>query len=320
MPNYVRPVEKLFNDTRIISREAQEVQASRLAGNPDPNLFKEHPGIEQSTIGLLTGRANKYLTSVTTGSKPSAGIALMDKATFESHFGKLDPLDADQADAQRKYFWQLKTGDGIEDLVVLKSRAGMVMEVQGKDAAAAMFRISPKGKIPVLIDQPGNDWATNPLRSLSYRGQQFPVELPRYAPPVRPTFKLDDNAKTGKIVFDPAHPANGDITTIDRGKTRQILLSFVPEEFKGQGRGIAMYEALANQTLAEGKTLSSDTKVSTEAARMYDALERRGFKVTRNEHETDEEGNLISTAGRPVFEVSKQKPKETSPTLSPQAE
>lgn len=304
-----------------LATPVETAQRSRIANQMDVNLWKEHPGIDQTTASMLNGRATKYLSQQTTTAKPQSAIAYFTKEQWESKFGKVDAVDTDEAEKIRNYYWQLKTGDGIEDLVVLKSKAGMVIGVEGKPVAAAMWRVNPKAKIPVLVETPGNDWSVTPLRQLSYRGVAFPIEVPKYQPPVKPKWTVPGDDKMGRMTFDPDSPMTGDIATMDRGSdTRQVVMSFVPEKFRNQGRGIAMYEELANQTLSEGKRLVSDTQVSPDAAKMYDALEKRGFTVKRNEFETDEDGTLRSTNSRPVFEVVPGKKKETSPTLDKQAE
>jgi GNAT superfamily N-acetyltransferase len=78
---------------------------------------------------------------------------------------------------------------------------------------------------------------------------------------------------------------------------------------KGKGRGVALYERLAQQAQAKGLTLASDFSVSPDAVEVYRALERRGFEVTRNPSTVNAEtGNLVSADPRkPVFEVRPKK-------------
>lgn len=78
---------------------------------------------------------------------------------------------------------------------------------------------------------------------------------------------------------------------------------------KGKGRGVALYERLAQQAEAKGLTLASDFSVSPDAVEVYRALERRGFEVTRNPATVNPETkNLVSADPRkPVFEVRPKK-------------
>jgi hypothetical protein len=51
---------------------------------------------------------------------------------------------------------------------------------------------------------------------------------------------------------------------------------------RGQGLGLKGYQELADHALSNGKALRSDTEVTVDAARMYEALARRGYKIERN--------------------------------------
>ena len=287
--------------------ELPTVQKTRIANQMDATLWKEHPGIDLSTATMMNSRATRYLSQETTGPKPKSAIAYFTKDSFEKSFGKVDPKSPEEADELRRYYWQLKTGDGIEDLVTINAPAGVVKEVQGKAAAAAMWRMNPKAKVPVLVENASRDWDTSPARSLMFRGEVIPLDLPRYKPAEvpKPAFNVDPGSRMGRMTFDPNSPMSGDIATMERGSdVRQITLSFVPEKYRGTGRGITMYQMLADQTLKEGKRLVSDTQVSPDAAKMYDALEKRGYQIKRNEFEMDKEaGVLRSTNGQPIFEV-----------------
>jgi hypothetical protein len=58
---------------------------------------------------------------------------------------------------------------------------------------------------------------------------------------------------------------------------------------RGQGYGLKAYQELADHAIAGGKTLRSDVEVTLDAARMYEALERRGYKIERNPNAKIEE-------------------------------
>jgi hypothetical protein len=62
---------------------------------------------------------------------------------------------------------------------------------------------------------------------------------------------------------------------------------------RGQGLGIKAYQELADYALSNGKALRSDTVVSVDAARVYDALQRRGYKIEKNPNAKliDEDGS-----------------------------
>lgn len=86
-----------------------------------------------------------------------------------------------------------------------------------------------------------------------------------------------------------------------------------PTGAQGNGEGTARLARMADEAADRGLTLASDTKVSQAAAKVYDRLEQQGYPVTRNLAEPDGEGNLVATAGRPVFEVGPKPGVEPGP-------
>lgn len=77
-------------------------------------------------------------------------------------------------------------------------------------------------------------------------------------------------------------------------------------ESRGKGLGIAAYARIADYALAAGKQFVSDGEVSPDAARMYQALERRGYRVERaNGVEALDDGTLATNhRSVPVFRVT----------------
>lgn len=63
------------------------------------------------------------------------------------------------------------------------------------------------------------------------------------------------------------------------GHTSVVKVFGAASAEKGKGYGIAAYQKLADFALSTGRELWSDDSVSPEAARVYRALERRGYKV-----------------------------------------
>jgi GNAT superfamily N-acetyltransferase len=75
---------------------------------------------------------------------------------------------------------------------------------------------------------------------------------------------------------------------------------------RGQGIGMAVYQQILDRAFREGKTLASDSEVTTDAARVYDAIERRGYTVKRNPAAVlGEDGKWRTPDESPVFEVTK---------------
>lgn len=121
-----------------------------------------------------------------------------------------------------------------------------------------------------------------------------------------PTFSFNQEGSA----FSVTEPGGEEIFArgnIGASGNLQITDSNLPERFRGQGHGTALYELLAQEAFKRGGELFSDYSLSSEAIRMYDALARRGYQVTRNP--TAFEPTLKSVqlatekANGPVFKV-----------------
>ncbi len=97
---------------------------------------------------------------------------------------------------------------------------------------------------------------------------------------------------------------NGQTIVRQRGDTLQVSDSATNATSQGRGEGTQRMMDAYKFAQANGLNLVSDTKVSSSAAKIYDRLEKLGFDIKRNPADADENGNLLSSAGRPVFEVS----------------
>jgi len=125
------------------------------------------------------------------------------------------------------------------------------------------------------------------------------VGAPQPAKKSKITSKTDP--ETGEIAIESP---DGAVIVRKRGQYLRVNYAQVKPAARGKGKGLELYEQAVKDAEAAGLTLASDTKVSPEAARVYDALERRGYRVTRNEFEKDEDGQLVSTnSAKPIFIV-----------------
>ena len=105
----------------------------------------------------------------------------------------------------------------------------------------------------------------------------------------------------GGLVF---RSPNGQTIVRKRGDQLQVSASLTKQTAQGAGEGTQRMVDAFNFARANGLRLVSDTKVSNAAAKVYDRLEKMGYDITRNPTEPDGKGNLLSTSGRPAFEVS----------------
>jgi hypothetical protein len=92
------------------------------------------------------------------------------------------------------------------------------------------------------------------------------------------------------------------------------MLQEIDSQTRGEGgQGEGQARIIKGIELAQSRDLDyvSDTQVSKPAQNMYDALERKGYQVTRNPDVStiDEAGTLRSDNGRPVYTVA---PKEAA--------
>jgi len=110
-----------------------------------------------------------------------------------------------------------------------------------------------------------------------------------------------ETAEGGGFVF---RSPNGQTIVRKRGDALQVSASATKQSAQGAGEGTQRMVDAYNFAQANGLRLVSDTKVSNAAAKIYDRLEKMGFNITRNPVESDGKGNLLSSAGRPAFEIT----------------
>jgi hypothetical protein len=127
------------------------------------------------------------------------------------------------------------------------------------------------------------------------------VDANRPPPAPEPGAAPPETAEGGGLVF---RSPNGQTIVRRRGDALQVSASLTKEAAQGAGEGTQRMIDAFNYARNNGLRLVSDTKVSDAAAKIYDRLEKAGYQITRNPVEADGKGNLVSTAGRPAFEVS----------------
>jgi hypothetical protein len=83
-----------------------------------------------------------------------------------------------------------------------------------------------------------------------------------------------------------------------------IIHAEVADGERGKGKGLELYSALVDKALADGLNVFSDSTVEAAAARVYEALKRRGYDVRRLDGGQLEDGALYGKgAKQPVFEI-----------------
>ena len=91
-----------------------------------------------------------------------------------------------------------------------------------------------------------------------------------------------------------------------------ILNAEVKMESRGQGEGLRLYQALVDKALDQGLTVYSDATVQPEAARIYEALKRRGYDVKQREGTTvTKVGSVVGKGiSEPAFEIVGRAPQQ----------
>lgn len=306
---------------------AEPSQAQRDAGNYKKGHLKLHGmdiSIETPKGGLRTFKGG-------TGSRRMRDHYGYVRRTEGADGDQVDVFIGDQPDSQKVYVVdQVKQEDGSFD--EHKALVGYPSE----EAAVAAYKRNYQ-----------SDWKVGPVTEMSVGefkkwAQEGDTKSPLKPDALRvrrvaatPRRKIGDDGRLaeGDVTVRPLTKAEfgrsavraenesagerdggGFITAVRRGGRLQVTASHVPENLRGQRRGIAMLEKLAEQAETDGTPLVSDTVVSKDAQRLYDALERRGYTVKRNpEVDTGDDGALISQNTRPVFEVSRPEKAESAP-------
>ncbi|MGH6820269.1 MAG: hypothetical protein ACREDU_05335, partial [Methylocella sp.] len=88
-----------------------------------------------------------------------------------------------------------------------------------------------------------------------------------------------------KLIVNDAGERIGRISGAETAKTVRIDNVSIDETAElGKGYAVKAYSDVVDYALANGKTMVSDTEITKDAARVYEALGRRGYVVERNQH------------------------------------
>lgn len=103
-----------------------------------------------------------------------------------------------------------------------------------------------------------------------------------------------------------AESENGLVGGHVRDGSLYISHSNLEEAARGKGEGIKLYQSLVDDALAKGFNVFSDSTVESPAVRMYEALGRRGYNVSRMAGGVLEDGSVYGAgASAPAFKISK---------------
>lgn len=192
-----------------------------------------------------------------------------------------------------------------------RNRTAVAAQAGVKSIPVAVSKGRAKAMRQLLAQYAQDPAAEQPLNRTPKALQSKPKvqEVPKPAAQAQPVVEQEpviEEDETGEV---RASNESVEVLAQENQGFLQVKRADAKPGAKGKGRGVALYERLAQQAQAKGLTLASDFSVSPDAVEVYRALERRGFEVTRNPATVNAEtGNLVSTDPRkPVFEVRPKK-------------
>lgn len=152
--------------------------------------------------------------------------------------------------------------------------------------------------------QKAGPWAPDELLALDAQspraasGQAFKLEVTEDA----------DGETIYGITVHSAEPGVNAFVQADSSPdgTYTINESGIPDDQRGKGLGVALYERLIEEVQKRGGRVASDGSVSKEAQRVYASLKKRGYAVTQSpDAEIDpDDGSIATPDGSPVYEIS----------------
>lgn len=95
-----------------------------------------------------------------------------------------------------------------------------------------------------------------------------------------------------------------EIEESDKAVTMRVI-KIEDEASQGKGYALSAYRDMIDYAMKNGKTFESDKEVSASARKVYDRLEKQGYKIERSTDVTEDNyGRLYSKNKGPVFRVT----------------
>ena len=170
---------------------------------------------------------------------------------------------------------------------VVQTVKKVAQRVTGRPAAAPAPAVAPGAPMGAAMAP-----KTQPIATAPQVAASIPEEV-SVAVTIKetPTYLMAETP-TGKV---------GGVKTPDGLK---INFAEVEEAARGKGDGLKLYQALVDPILEKGKTVSSDSTVEALAVRVYEALERRGYKIERNIAGMLDDGSVYGPGAQaPAFKI-----------------
>lgn len=132
------------------------------------------------------------------------------------------------------------------------------------------------------------------------------------------TYKVNDAQNQGSVTI------SGEL--LEDENAAFISVAYGSEHIRGRGYGLQAYQNLIGWAHANGYDLWSDAAVSDQAARVYRALERRGYTVEQSPNAYRSDGGWLSYTpetrrnAEPVFKIPRDRASFALPGTNPAAD
>lgn len=267
--------------------------AARYTGDPDREIdFNSY--FEQAVLGAIAGGA------VAGGTEGTARGTARRAGAFETRQA------AREAEARARSDFELETLPTTPDAPTPRP----VDAVDPLQAAAGAGVLDPTAAPTAPGPEPV---ASDPAGSAVVEGAPAAPQLAPDASPDASPFPTDVrfNEREGTFSIRAGTATNeltgegeaGRLTGAIREGALRVQNVGVNATERGNGYGVQMYEAAAGEAAARGLALESDVEVTEDAARVWEALGRRGYGVEQNPAAVLD-GGKWTAGGAPVYRVA----------------
>lgn len=200
--------------------------------------------------------------------------------------GLAQPLQRIDGPARPDYA-ALAAADMAHGTVASPRRPAPTSETPAAPITEAGFPRRPAGPIMEPFERIGPDTTPPPMRAPEGPRVSRIQPQDNFLSPGAEGFRVDLPNSTNRL--------NGVVSgEIRPDGTWRVRTAELPQAERGQGRAVQAYAQAAQEAFANGSRLTSDGEVSPAAARVWQAMERRGFRIEQNPAAT-----LQSRAGLP---------------------
>lgn len=314
------PIDFLNSGTRIEDGKLSFKSADEMREKPEFEMASVVPGQNIENPESVTGGLVKGVTQFLVGFKGAGRVIKGGGLAVETAKGVASAATAFDPHAER-------LSDLVQEFPAIANPVTEYLSSDPTDGAA-------EGRLKNALEMGGLGLLVEPF-AMAIKGIRQAKAL-KEAPELPPTlssdafkslgdesqgvFSVKETAAESTGLTKPIHTVEHSVdetgqhlfktkdgTAIAQESNGYLLMKRqdVATQARGQGQAVAMVETALQEAKTLGVKLGSDISVSPEAEKVYKALEKRGYTVTKNPAERNPAtGNLVSKDPRvPVFEV-----------------